>query len=1058
MDGQEYDEIKQSQLPAVEMLLKMGDDKCRWQYVSTADVLKLRHGDNTRAILTDVLARNLARLNSYQLDGKEMRFSDSDIAEKVEELEHVRLDGLVETSKNVSATIMPKIGGGTIKVLIGGRYEDKSIRYFDFDNPENNEYHVAVEHEYTDREPRRMDIVCFINGIPIIQIENKRSSVGYDKAIAQLLRYQQPSEIPTIYAYLKLLFAMDSENALYGTTGTPSKFYTHWKNDPAISQDAIREVIGRRIDDEVYRQLLLDFKPAISPDKYPQKLDRGIKPQDKTILGMLSPASILDFIKSFVFFDANNEKVARHQQSRAVKKVLDRIGEFEDAPTGRRRKGGLVWHTQGSGKSLTMVMLVKAIIEDERIKNPRIIIVTDRIDLDGQIFDTFRDGNLKREVKRMGSGQSLLNHIKNKDSAVLTTLVHKFQKAAFRSAGFHDPSDNIIVLIDEAHRTEYGEAAIAMQQVIPNACFIGFTGTPLLRKDKSLKKFGIFIDKYTIDDALDDGIVVPLIYEGRYIPLEQNEKQIDRQIDRLAEGFTDKQRQQLTASIERKRISKVINLLEEICADIQKHYAQRFQNTGLKGQIVAPDRYSALVMQKWFERSGVINTAVVISDENGEIPDEEDRKKELAEYLKKQSGNYGDLKRYEDAVVKSFKRDRKGVELLVVVDKLLTGFDAPCNTVLYVAKPIRDHNLLQAIARVNRIFDNEAYPKTAGYIIDYSENAKNISSAMALFGNYDEEDVKGALIDIRGKIDELKSLHDKLLDGFRGVENSDHAYIEHLSSEPILRMFKEDFNKLFTTWDECMNLRDFSEVFGRDKFSRMQKEVKKFAELKKTAELRYGEKVDFKKYNREIARILDQHVTADEIETLTDEVKIFDVEFNAAIDDLGSDKSRAEAIAAQTARIIRERCYTDRVFYQRFSHRIKEILDAMRQSKIKDAEALKQVRTVGKEVEIKKDDSLPRDIAEVRGADILWRNMRSLLSVSGDRYSDIVIELAHEIRANAMVDWHRNHEAKRQMRERLDDYLYDNRDIVDYNVADQIIDEVMKLAEFNHEEFRGHAE
>ncbi len=218
-----------------------------------------------------------------------------------------------------------------------------------------------------------------------------------------------------------------------------------------------------------------------------------------------------------------------------------------------------------------------------------------------------------------------------------------------------------------------------------------------------------------------------------------------------------------------------------------------------------------------------------------------------------------------------------------------------------------------------------------------------------------------------------------------------------------------------------------------------------------------GEKVDFKKYNREIARILDQHVTADEIETLTDEVKIFDIEFNAAIDDLGSDKSRAEAIAAQTTRIIRERYQTDQAFYQRFSDRIKEILENMHLSKIEDAEALKQLRIVSKEVQIKKDDRLPQAIAETRGADILWRNMRDTVGTSVNKYEEIVVGLANEIRANALVDWYRNHETKRQMREQLDDYLYSVRDMVDYDTADKIIDEAMKLAEFNHEEFRSHA-
>lgn len=1051
MEGVDFDEIKQSQLPAVEMLIKMG-----WKYVSSAEVMKLRRGDNTRAILTDVLFDSLIRLNSYEVDGQILKFSDADIMTKVDELESCRKDGLIETSKFVSGTIWPKTGGGTIKTLVNGRYEDKNIRYFDFDEMKNNTYQVTVEYEYVDREPRRMDVVLFINGIPLIQIENKRASVGYEKAVAQLLRYQRPDEIPSIYAYLKLLFAMDSENAVYGTTGTPSKFYTKWKNEHPIGEDEIRSVIGVSIKETTYSNILKDLRSPISADKHPQNLDRGIRPQDKTILGMLNPGGILDFLKRFVFFDADDEKVARHQQTRAVNKTLDRITQFEDSPTGQRRKGGLIWHTQGSGKSLTMVMLVRAIVEDKRIENPRVIIVADRVDLDNQIHETFLNGRLSRGVKQMKTGQDLLNHIKNKDSAVLTTLVHKFQKAAFKSAGFRDLDSNIIVLIDEAHRTEYGEAATAMQSVVPNACFIGFTGTPLLKKDKSLIKFKKFIDKYTIDDALDDGVVVPLIYEGRYVPLEQNKTQIDRHIDRVSEDLSEKQKYQLASSIKKEGMARVIGRLEEICADIQKHYIQRFQNTGLKGQIVAPDKYSALIMQHWFERNGAIETALVISDESGEISDEEEHKKEIAEYLRKKSANYGDLKKYEASVVKSFKRDKKGVELIIVVDKLLTGFDAPRNTVLYLAKPIRDHNLLQAIARVNRIFENEEYPKTSGYVIDYSENAKNISSAMALFGNYDENDVRGALIDVKKKIEEFNKLRDKVFDSFRGVEKSDHAYIEHLKNEQARRQFKDEFNELYAVWDECMNLRDFPEILGRDKFNRLQLEMKKFTELKKTAELRYGDKVDFKKYNREIARILDQHVTANEVEVLTDEVKIFDVEFNAAIDGMGSDKSRAEAIAAQTTRIIGERYESDKAYYAKFSDRIKEILEAMHQAKIEDAEALKQLRIISDEVESKKDNDLPTPIAQISGADVLWRNLRDTVNIN-DSYDEVVVGLSDVVHDSARVDWYRNNEVKRQMRDKLDDYLYENRKKIDYTDAEKIIEEVMRLAEFNHEEFTSDA-
>jgi type I restriction enzyme R subunit len=361
---------------------------------------------------------------------------------------------------------------------------------------------------------------------------------------------------------------------------------------------------------------------------------------------------------------------------------------------------------------------------------------------------------------------------------------------------------------------------------------------------------------------------------------------------------------------------------------------------------------------------------------------------------------------------------------------------------------------LQAIARVNRIFDNKECPKTAGFIVDYSENAQNISSAMALFGNYDKADVRSALIDINAKIVEIRTLRDGVFNEFIGVEKNYHDMLEHLKSDPVRRKFKDKFNKLFAVWDECMNLRDFPGLLGPQEFKDSKEEMKKFADLKKAAEFRYGDKVDFKKYEREIARILNRHVVAGEAEVMTDEIEIFGTEFDAAIDGLGSDRSRAEAIAAQTTRVIRERYETaDRAYYKKFSDRIQEILESMYKSKIEDAEALRRLRIVSGDIADRKDDMLPANIVATRGADILWRNMRSALAVSDGKYEELVIGLANCIRENALVDWHRNHETKRQIRERLDDYLYEHKDLVDYGSAENIINEAMRLAVLNHAEF-----
>ncbi len=1053
MDNVNFDEAKQSQLPAVELLINLG-----WEYLPASEALALRGDDDSKILLGHVLRRSLMRINSYEHAGQTHQFSESALATKVDELESTRVEGIIDTSRDITDTIMPKLGGSSIEVFHEGQHESKSIRYIDFDNPANNEYHVTVEYKVTGREAIRCDIVCFVNGIPLVHIENKKSSVGYQKAIAQLLRYQQPDQAPKLFVYEQLLMAMDAEHAVYGTTGTPEKFYASWREkDMPVQQvhAAIHQLISQPIEPSIYKQILRDLNGATHGVK--QLLARSIMPQDEAIYGMLRQDRLLDIVKNFVFYDGAIKKVARYQQFFAIKRMLERVQQTEPTKYGTRHKGGIVWHTQGSGKSLTMVLFVRALIEQADITNSRILVVTDRIDLDKQIKKTFKNAGLKKKVKQMTSGTDLLQHIKDKDTSVLTTLIHKFESAGKRRADFLDTDDNIYVLIDEAHRSQGGDANMEMLRVIPNACVIAFTGTPLLKNDTSVTKFGTFIDRYTIDDALADKIVLPLIYEGRYVAMDQNAARVDTLTDRVSEDLSAKDKYKLQKRIETKTIAANPSRIEEICVDIEKHYTQYFQHTGLKGQIVAPNKPAALLMQQYFERRGKVQTALVLSDENGEISEEDQKKKEVADYLKVIKAKYAGLKPYEETMIEDFKNNPEGVELLIVVDKLLTGFDAPRNTVLYLAKRLRDHNLLQAIARVNRLYENPAYPKTSGFIIDYSENAANIHSAMQLFGNFDEADVQNTLIDVDEKIHELSQKHADMLAMFTGVSQDSHAYIEHLRDEPTRKLFKDKYNELLQTYEECRALRSFAEKVSGDDLERYRRDVKKFAELKKNAELQYGDQVDLKQYEREIGRILDQYVTAEQAQIMTDQIEVTNrAELDEAIEQLGDTKSKAEAIAAQTTRRISERRREDESLYARFSERIAEILRAMHEKKLADIEALKMLREVEAEVDAKRDDSLPEAVASVRGADVLYRNLQDKLpKLDENTYRQVVLGMTDVLQSYARVDWWRNYETKRQMRSHLDDYLYEDvsqkRGIsLSYDEIEQIIEQVMTIAENNH--------
>ncbi len=1061
-----FDEARQSQLTAIEMLLALG-----YKYISCEEALQQRGGDTSNFILIDIAAEKLMEINSYEVGGVEYKFSEKDVRDAIDELEHIQYEGLIDTAQKIYNMIMPTSGGKTIKVSVGGKTVSKNFRFIDFEHPKNNAFHVTAEFPASGKQSIRPDIVVFVNGIPFAVIENKKGSVGAIEAINQMIRNQGPEFCPKLFTYTQILVGTNGKELNYGTTGTPNKFYAVWK-EKGVTLEEINnkasKLIAKKVDYERYRKILTDLNGYT--DGHKQKLDRLPTEQDRGIMALFEPARLLDLTKNYILFDAGVKKLSRYQQYFAIHKMLERVAQIETNEQGiTRREGGLVWHTQGSGKSLTMVMFVKALIESPHISNPRVIIVTDRRDLDKQIRDTFKNCNLKKEVIQANTGSELLGLIKERNLSVITTTVQKFEPARKKNLDFVDEDMNIFVLVDEAHRSQNGMANIEMNRVIPNACYIGFTGTPLMKSEKeSWKKFGGYIDKYTIDDALEDGIILPLIYEGRYVEMLQNEEQIDKHVDRVSEdisyqyeaGVSAKHKRQLQKHVTAEVIKNNPQRIEEIARDVEKHYTGVFQNTGLKAQIVAPSKHAAILFQKFFEARGRIRSAVVISDERDDGDEENTHKAEVVKYLDSVRKNHSSVQKYEKDVIDSFKHNDDGIEVIIVVDKLLTGFDAPRNTVLYLAKDLRDHNLLQAIARVNRLHENKKLPKSAGYIIDYSENAKNIDTAMRLFGNYDENDVKGALIDVSEKIEELEQSYGLLHDVFKEVRNSndDEAFLQHLNDPARREMFYKAFNAFLKNFSECFVLQDFVHKFEHlDAYSR---ELKKFIELRKNVSTRYADGVNLAQYKQSLINILDKYVDAKGVELLTKQINITDrKQFEEAVAELGSNKSKAEAIAAQTARTITEKMDRDPEFYDKFSRKISDILEKMRQGKLADIEALKQMKLISDDVLNKKDEGLPERIERAKGADVFYRNLQAQFSgLEEELYVETVLEIFEIIKAEAIVDWHKNLDVKRKMRNSIDDYLYDvlrgeKGVAIDNDRCVAIIDVIMQLAENNFDLF-----
>ena len=1025
----DFDEASSSQIPAILQLINLG-----YTYIPRHEVEKYRYGKN-QYILTEIAQKALRRINPDKI-------SDKSIAEALLALEKVKMDdGIIKASEEVFSNLL---GGVSVSEIINGKKESPQLRFIDWNDPKNNTFHLVPEFEISEEHDRRPDIVLFVNGIPMAVIENKKASVSIDEAVKQMIRNQEGNQVPRFFLYPQLLIACNVNALKYGTMQTTFEFYSAWKEKEAglEYQNAVLDSVNKMVDKEIVKQISLD----LSRFQYKQEPKKTVSEQDKGIYSLLRPERLLDLVRNYILYDNGIKKATRYQQYFGIKKTLKRIAEQDE--TGRR-KGGLIWHTQGSGKSLTMVMLVKCLIE--MIQNPRVIVVTDRTDLDIQIRDTFKACNIKVGVQQATSSKDLIKRIKSKTTDVITTLVHKFE----RETTFKDNDNNIFVLIDEAHRTQGGDANAQMNRILPRACQIAFTGTPLMKKDKSVHKFGGLIDAYTISEAEADGAILPLVYQGRFV-----DQTVNTSINDFYNEITAKLTEAQKKDFEKKNVSSALleettQRIDQIALDVHKHYKENFQGTGLKGQFVAPSKYAAVQFKKTLDLFGDIKSEVIISDTQLDEGDEDklaEHKAVVNKFLAEEKRQYGSLETREKRLIQSFKHDPDGCEIVIVVDKLLTGFDAPRNTVLYLAKQLKDHNLLQAIARVNRVYNGDAGKQTKnnGLIIDYSKNAKNLKDALKLFSHYDPEDIERALLGTDEQIKILEDLYQKLhatFTGLKDIHNTD-AYVQMLKDDELKKeSFYEDVNKFIRAMSSCFSLYDFHQKFPEEKLHRYQEDLKRFVEIKKTTQLALAEEVDFSKYRDQLHRLLDKYVTANSVEILSKEINLSDMrEFNQYIEDEKnglSEKSKAAAIAAQTSKVIRERYHQDEIFYQKFSDRILALLEELKTAKKEDISSLfREIKEIQQKVENYEDNDIP---AQIRGDKLMhpfYRNLLPILSslnVDTSVFCEIIQHLVSIVQAHKIVDFETNPQVKRNALISMEDYLFDE---VDIKIPPKLIEEL----------------
>ena len=1037
-----YSEHNDSQKPAINLLNKLG-----WSYITPDETIKQRCGILSNVILEDILAERLNAINSFEYKDREYPFSNSNIQSAINVLKNIPEESLVKTNENIHDLLTL---GKSFNETIQGDRKAYTMKYIDWENPENNAYHITDEFVIEGiKEKRRPDIVLFINGIPFIVIENKRrdKNASLTEAISQHIRNQKREEgIPKLYYYAKLLLAVQPNEVKYGAVGTPEKFWAVWKED---NEKEVQKIIN-------------STKNGI------KKEDREATLQDKSLLSLCSIERILEFVYKYLVYDGPNIKVPRYQQYFAVQNTIDRVKEID---TNNKRKGGVIWHTTGSGKSLTMVMISKALVLDKEIPSPRIIVVTDRIDLDNQIYKTFR--NCGKSVEKAKSGSDLIELLQDKGNEIITTIIDKFQTAT-KNTSFIDNSENIFVLVDESHRSQYGTAHINMKRVLPNACYIGFTGTPLMKNEKSTaRKFGGFIHKYTIDQAVKDGAVLPLLYEGRSAQLSVNKQQIDKGFQRLSSNLNEEAQKDLKkkfASIS--RIYESEQVVNEIAYDISKHYTQNWQGGVFKAQLAVPRIETAIRYQKYFEEQTdpelKINTAVVFTPPDSR-QDYEDVWKETTNEAKKYWASlmekYNGQDEYERYIINKFQDEGTEVELIIVVSKLLTGFDAPRNTILYLAKPLHSHNLLQAIARVNRLFSGKEH----GHIIDYVGILGKLDEALtsyAAFEDFDEEDLTNTIVDVSDEIRKVPVHHANVWDCFKEVYNKKdiEALERHLAQKDLRDDFYEALSQFARTLQTALASNEFYIEFSEEQIEFYKQELKMFVKLRVSLQNRYAEVVSYKEYEPRVKKLLDTYVQADDVIVITKELNIFDKQMvNEAIEEYGkTPASKADFIAHKMKKVITENMEKDEAFYKKFSQLLEDAIKSFQENRISEAEYLKAILNIRDQFEKGYLEDIPQTLLNKPEARAFFGVLSEVFENSfgkeiaiqqKDVLANIGIDISKIIEKLIIRDWKKNIDVIKEMENEVEDYLMAHRKSLGVDITfddlDIILDKCLKVAKNN---------
>ena len=858
--------------------------------------------------------------------------------------------------------------GVSVTEFVDGKKSNPTIQLVDWINTDKNDYHFTEEMVIQNSEgtgSRIPDIVCFVNGFPWVVIEakrpdsNKKGKTTVSEGVSQQIRNQGQAEIPHLFAYSQLLISINGNNGLYATCGTPVKFWAKWKEEEIPEAEFVRLKNTALTDKQM--EAIFSHRPAKAKKEFASLISGGdlaVTDQDRLIVSLLRPDRLLDMTRLYTLFDKKVGKiVARYQQVFGIKALVERITTFDETgPRKGARNGGVFWHTTGSGKSFTMVFLSKALIWLQELSKCRVIIVTDRVDLEDQLSSTFASGGVltdrDRKESMATSGRRLAEQIGTGKERVIFSIINKFGSAIKYPICFSE-SPNILVLIDEGHRSQNGENNIRMLQALPNAAFIAFTGTPLLKDDKTENKFGSIIHSYTMQQAVEDNTVTPLLYEERIPELNVNDQAIDAWFDRITDKLTAEQKTDLKRKFSQKgQIYQTEGRIELIAHDISDHF-QNFKYQNLKGQLACDSRASAIRYKRALDTIGKVTSVVAMSSpdtrEGHEAVDQES--KDIVQNwwksnVEEQYGK-GNDKAYTKSIIEDFGRD-DGPDIMIVVDKLLTGFDEPKNTVLYIDKPLKEHNLIQAIARVNRLHSKKKF----GYLIDYRGILKELDATIEKYqdlaertqNGFDIDDLKGLYSRMDTEYKKLPGLYGALWAIFSNVKNKqDSAALRQALTPKISEIHgqlvdsnlkkRDDFYSALTDFSNCMKVAlqsatYFDDKSFEDKRLHYKKTLKMFIDLRKQVREDANETVDYDEYAEDVRQLLDKHIAGISVKEPEGAYLVGNLGKDVKPQDLTDDEARnqTDKITGRITKMIEQDLADDPYAQEYFSKLLKQAI------------------------------------------------------------------------------------------------------------------------------------